>query len=71
MTEADAAPALPAPQPQEYRSEDKKSAHSQVGQTHSSSPDRKNTVLENHGYYLGRTIGSGSYAMVKVNEKLR
>ncbi|XP_053614958.1 testis-specific serine/threonine-protein kinase 4-like isoform X3 [Plodia interpunctella] len=29
-------------------------------------PDRKLTVLETHGYVLGRTIGSGSYATVKV-----
>nr|CAD7572058.1 unnamed protein product [Timema californicum] len=29
-------------------------------------PGRKTTVLENHGYTLGRTIGSGSYATVKV-----
>ncbi|XP_059060849.1 testis-specific serine/threonine-protein kinase 3-like [Achroia grisella] len=28
--------------------------------------DRKLTVLETHGYVLGRTIGSGSYATVKV-----
>ncbi|CAH2217795.1 jg11309, partial [Pararge aegeria aegeria] len=28
--------------------------------------DRKLTVLETHGYILGRTIGSGSYATVKV-----
>lgn len=29
-------------------------------------PERKLTVLETHGYVLGRTIGSGSYATVKV-----
>ncbi|XP_063540347.1 testis-specific serine/threonine-protein kinase 3-like isoform X2 [Cydia strobilella] len=29
-------------------------------------PDKKLTVLETHGYILGRTIGSGSYATVKV-----
>ncbi|XP_063626680.1 testis-specific serine/threonine-protein kinase 3-like isoform X2 [Cydia splendana] len=29
-------------------------------------PERKLTVLETHGYILGRTIGSGSYATVKV-----
>lgn len=28
--------------------------------------ERKLTVLETHGYVLGRTIGSGSYATVKV-----
>ncbi|VVD05519.1 unnamed protein product [Leptidea sinapis] len=28
--------------------------------------ERKLTVLETHGYILGRTIGSGSYATVKV-----
>ncbi|KAF9824512.1 hypothetical protein SFRURICE_001396 [Spodoptera frugiperda] len=28
--------------------------------------ERKLTVLESHGYVLGRTIGSGSYATVKV-----
>lgn len=28
--------------------------------------DRKLTVLESHGYALGRTIGAGSYATVKV-----
>ncbi|XP_067002226.1 testis-specific serine/threonine-protein kinase 4-like [Anabrus simplex] len=31
-----------------------------------SKADRKPTVLETHGYTLGRTIGSGSYATVKV-----
>ncbi|XP_075214909.1 testis-specific serine/threonine-protein kinase 3-like [Lycorma delicatula] len=66
MTEADATPALPAPQTQEYKSEEKKSNH--ITQKQSPNPERKNTVLENHGYYLGRTIGSGSYAMVKVAE---
>lgn len=30
--------------------------------------ERKLTVLETHGYVLGRTIGSGSYATVKVKE---
>nr|XP_018906182.1 PREDICTED: testis-specific serine/threonine-protein kinase 4-like [Bemisia tabaci] len=28
--------------------------------------ERKATVLENHGYSLGKTIGTGSYATVKV-----
>lgn len=28
--------------------------------------DHKLTVLESHGYYLGKTIGTGSYATVKV-----
>lgn len=28
--------------------------------------EKKLTVLETHGYILGRTIGSGSYATVKV-----
>lgn len=31
--------------------------------------ERKLTVLETHGYVLGRTIGSGSYATVKVSFK--
>nr|CAD7266216.1 unnamed protein product [Timema shepardi] len=29
-------------------------------------PGRRPSVLENHGYTLGRTVGSGSYATVKV-----
>lgn len=29
--------------------------------------DKKPTVLETHGYYLGKTIGSGSYATVRVS----
>lgn len=29
--------------------------------------DKKPTVLESHGYYLGNTIGSGSYATVRVS----
>lgn len=29
--------------------------------------DRRPTVLESHGYVLGKTIGSGSYATVRVN----
>lgn len=28
--------------------------------------DKKQSVLESHGYTLGRTIGSGSFATVKV-----
>jgi len=28
--------------------------------------DKKLTVLESHGYALGKTIGAGSYATVKV-----
>lgn len=28
--------------------------------------ERKLTVLESHGYAMGKTIGSGSYATVKV-----
>lgn len=28
--------------------------------------ERKTTVLETHGYKLGKTIGTGSYATVKV-----
>ncbi|XP_025832159.1 testis-specific serine/threonine-protein kinase 3-like isoform X2 [Agrilus planipennis] len=28
--------------------------------------EKKPTVLESHGYYLGKTIGSGSYATVRV-----
>lgn len=31
--------------------------------------DKKPTVLESHGYYLGNTIGSGSYATVRVRNK--
>lgn len=30
--------------------------------------ERKLTVLESHGYVLGRSIGSGSYATVKVSD---
>lgn len=32
-----------------------------------SKANRKPTVLESHGYALGRTIGAGSYATVKVS----
>lgn len=28
--------------------------------------EKKQTVLETHGYSLGKTIGTGSYATVKV-----
>lgn len=28
--------------------------------------ERKRTVLETHGYAIGKTIGNGSYATVKV-----
>lgn len=31
--------------------------------------ERKATVLENHGYSLGKTIGTGSYATVKVSKQ--
>lgn len=31
--------------------------------------EKKPTVLESHGYYLGNTIGSGSYATVRVSIK--
>lgn len=30
--------------------------------------NKKMTVLENHGYRIGRIIGSGSFATVKVNK---
>jgi len=30
------------------------------------SKDQKTSVLEKHGYTVGRSIGSGSYATVKV-----
>lgn len=30
--------------------------------------DKKPTVLETHGYFLGRTIGTGSYATVRVRK---
>lgn len=30
------------------------------------SRQKKASILENHGYYLGRFIGSGSYANVRV-----
>lgn len=33
--------------------------------------DKKPTVLETHGYYLGRTIGTGSYATVRVAHSTR
>ncbi|XP_026729208.1 testis-specific serine/threonine-protein kinase 3-like isoform X2 [Trichoplusia ni] len=33
--------------------------------------ERKLTVLESHGYVLGRSIGSGSYATVKHTKRLR
>lgn len=29
--------------------------------------EKKATVLETHGYILGKNIGQGSYAIVKVN----
>lgn len=30
-------------------------------------PDKKISVLESHGYYLGKSIGTGSYATVRVD----
>jgi hypothetical protein len=32
--------------------------------------ERKLSVLESRGYVLGKTIGVGTYATVKVNTKL-
>lgn len=40
-----------------------------VGVSTESQKDKKPTVLESHGYYLGNTIGSGSYATVRVSFK--
>nr|CAD7448543.1 unnamed protein product [Timema bartmani] len=37
-----------------------------IADTQEEDPGRKPYVLENHGYTLGCTIGSGSYATVKV-----
>ncbi|CAH1118515.1 unnamed protein product [Phaedon cochleariae] len=33
--------------------------------------DKKLSVLESHGYYLGKTIGTGSYATVRVSHSER
>nr|CAD7461702.1 unnamed protein product [Timema tahoe] len=41
-------------------------AGSTIPDTQEEDPGRRPSVLENHGYTLGRTIGSGSYATVKV-----
>lgn len=60
MTETDAAPNVPPSQP-EFQADNDQATNEPLVNT-----DRRNTVLENHGYRLGRTIGSGSYAMVKV-----
>lgn len=30
--------------------------------------DKKPTVLETHGYFLGKSIGTGSYATVRVRK---
>lgn len=35
--------------------------------TNDTTGEKKPTVLESHGYYLGKAIGSGSYATVRVN----
>lgn len=36
----------------------------------SDSNSRKKTVLEGHGYVMGNTIGTGTYATVKVTNLL-
>lgn len=33
---------------------------------HDKKSEKKLTILESHGYTLGKTIGAGSYATVKV-----
>lgn len=38
-----------------------------VGVGTEAAKEKKPTVLESHGYYLGNTIGSGSYATVRVS----
>lgn len=35
--------------------------------SNSEKSERKLTVLESHGYALGKTIGAGSYATVKAS----
>lgn len=40
--------------------------HSTQVNSEASRSDKKPTVLESHGYYLGKTIGTGSYATVRV-----
>lgn len=32
-------------------------------------PSRKQTIFERYGYTLGKDLGSGSYAKVKVNKR--
>lgn len=39
--------------------------------TQAGSDTKKLSVLESHGYYLGKTIGTGSYATVRVAHSSR
>lgn len=59
--------AMPSP----VTSAHQQAATSQATHTHGigidTQKDKKPTVLETHGYYLGKTIGSGSYATVRVS----
>lgn len=41
-------------------------ANTTTTQPTTDAPKERKTVLETHGYYLGKTIGSGSYATVRV-----
>lgn len=56
---------MPTPQGSVHQN----TSHNPSSQNSDAQKDRK-TVLENHGYYLGKTIGAGSYATVRVNIQL-
>ncbi|XP_015592495.1 testis-specific serine/threonine-protein kinase 4-like [Cephus cinctus] len=43
-----------------------KQQNNPVNEKDEDKPEKKLTVLETHGYALGRTVGAGSYATVKV-----
>ena len=49
-----------------YTSKEQQAGMKLTDQKNGEKSEKKLTVLESHGYTLGKTIGAGSYATVKV-----
>lgn len=50
-----------------HKSNERPSSMKSMDKRNTKKLEKKLTVLESHGYALGKTIGTGSYATVKVN----
>jgi len=52
--------------PIKYTSKEQQAGMKLTDEKNCEKSEKKLTVLESHGYTLGKTIGAGSYATVKV-----